>query len=327
MANRLDIATTDHILDVGSGIGGPARYFAQRFGCRVTGIDLTADFCAVARELTSSLGLDSKVKFEVGNALAMPFGDGTFNGAYSMNVSMNIADKRGLYREIHRVLKPDGWLMLSELARGPAGEPDYPTPWANTVDSSFLATPDATRSGLVDAGFEIIEMHDTLPQSLAAVARARAMVERGEAATSRRRFDPRRIGEGRDGEYGARTLRVASPPDRSAVPKAADDMTVRGSGVAPSTLLAGGIRQQEGDPRELLHSVFGYREFAGCGGGRSCRRGWRRDRLMPTGWGKSICYQLPALVREGVGLVVSPLIALMQDQVDALKEWAWPPSS
>src|SRR4029077_6649790 len=69
MANRLDIATTDHILDVGSGIGGPARFFAHRFGCRVTGIDLTAHFCAVAVELTSSLGLDSNVTFEVGNAL------------------------------------------------------------------------------------------------------------------------------------------------------------------------------------------------------------------------------------------------------------------
>ena len=99
-------APADHILDIGSGIGGPARYFAHRFGCNVTGIDLTAEFCDVADDLTRLLGLEGKVRFEVGDALAMPFATGGFDGAYSMNVSMNIADKGGFYREIHRVLKP-----------------------------------------------------------------------------------------------------------------------------------------------------------------------------------------------------------------------------
>ena len=110
MANRLQVSGSDHIVDVGSGLGGPARYFARRFGCRVSGIDLTAEFCEVARHLTSLLGLAERVSIEQGDALAMPFGDATFDGACSMNVSMNIADKRGLYREIHRVLKPDAWL-------------------------------------------------------------------------------------------------------------------------------------------------------------------------------------------------------------------------
>ena len=76
------------------------------------------------------------------------------------------------------------------------------------------------------------------------------------------------------------------------------------------------------DPRALdvLHTVFGYSAFRGdqaeivstvVGGGDALV-------LMPTGGGKSLCYQVPSLVREGVGVVVSPLIALMQDQVDAL---------
>ena len=180
IADQLEIAATDHLLDVGSGIGGPARYFAHRFGCRVTGIDLTAEFCEVARELTLSLGLDAKVRFDHGNALSMPFADGSFGGAYSMNVSMNIADKDGLYREIHRVLRPGAWLMLSELARGTGGDPDYPTPWAANAESSFLSTPEATRSGLVAAGFDVVRLHDTLAQTLAFIARARAMVDRGE---------------------------------------------------------------------------------------------------------------------------------------------------
>ncbi len=179
-AELMQVGASDHILDIGSGIGGPARYFASRFGCRVTGIDLTSEFCDVARHLTRLLDLEERVTFEVGNALAMSFADGSFDGAYSMNVSMNIADKHAFYREIHRVLRPGGWLVLSELAKGEGGDLDYPTPWASSARSSFLATPEETRQGLQDTGFEVTRFHTKLEEALAAGARARAMVERGE---------------------------------------------------------------------------------------------------------------------------------------------------
>ena len=94
---------TDHLLDVGSGLGAPARWLSTRFGCRITGIDLTPEFRAIAEHFTHLIGLDARVRLRVGNALAMPFDDGTFDGAYSMFVSMNIADKARLYREIYRV--------------------------------------------------------------------------------------------------------------------------------------------------------------------------------------------------------------------------------
>ena len=184
-ASRLTVAASDHLLDVGSGIGGPARYMARRFGCHVTGIDLTAEFCEVARHLTRLLGFEGKVMFEQGNALATPFADGTFEGAYSMNVSMNIADKAALYREIRRVLKPGGWLMLSELARGSGPELDFPTPWAANAQTSFLATPEETRRGLDEADFEILQMRDTVEQVKAYGARSREMVARGEKAPHR----------------------------------------------------------------------------------------------------------------------------------------------
>jgi len=180
MAESLSIAATDHILDVGSGIGGPARYLARRFSCRITGIDLTPEFCEVARHLTRLLQMDDAVRFEVGNALAMPFADATFDGAYSMNVSMNIADKQALYREIRRVLKPGGWLMLSEIAKGPGAAMDYPTPWARTAQASFLATPEDTVRSLEEAGFEVVNHRDTRDKTLAFGARSKAMVERGE---------------------------------------------------------------------------------------------------------------------------------------------------
>jgi ubiquinone/menaquinone biosynthesis C-methylase UbiE len=180
IADQLQIDADDHLLDIGSGIGGPARYFAHRFGCAVTGIDLTAEFCDVARDLTRALGLQKSVAFELGDALAMPFANDHFDGAYSMNVSMNIADKAAFYREIHRVLKPGAWLMLSEIAKGAGEELDYPTPWASSPDTSFLSTPEETRSGLVQAGFEIVRLQSTLERALVFGARSRAMVERGE---------------------------------------------------------------------------------------------------------------------------------------------------
>jgi ubiquinone/menaquinone biosynthesis C-methylase UbiE len=180
LADALEIGAADHILDIGSGIGGPARYLANRFGCRVSGIDLTAEFCDVARHLTRLLGLESRVAFELGDALAMPFADASFAGAYSMNVSMNIADKAGLYHEIHRLLKPGAWLMLSEVARGAGGEPDYPTPWAASAKTSFLSTVEETHRGLTQAGFDVIRSRSTRERALAFGARSRALVERGE---------------------------------------------------------------------------------------------------------------------------------------------------
>jgi ubiquinone/menaquinone biosynthesis C-methylase UbiE len=179
MADALTVAAGDQLLDIGSGIGGPARYLARRFGCRVTGIDLTAEFCDVARHLTQLLGMQDQVRFEQGDALAMPFASATFAGAYSMNVSMNIADKGAFYREIRRVLRPGGWLLLSELAQGPGGPMQYPAPWAASAQTSFLATPDETRQGLAEAGFEVRAMHDTAERVLAYGARAREVVARG----------------------------------------------------------------------------------------------------------------------------------------------------
>jgi len=180
MAALVAVRPTDHLLDVGSGLGGPARWLSMRFGCRVTGIDLTPEFCAIAEHFTRLIGLEARVRFQVGNALATSFDDGMFDGAYSMFVSMNIADKAQLYREIHRVLKPGAWLALSEIARGEDGDVKYPTPWAATAAESFLSTAENTRKALRSAGFEVEQVKNDLQRALDFGARSRAMVERGE---------------------------------------------------------------------------------------------------------------------------------------------------
>jgi ubiquinone/menaquinone biosynthesis C-methylase UbiE len=180
LADLMSARSGDHLLDVGSGIGGPARYVATRFGCQVTGIDLTAEFCEVARHLTRLAGLDGRVRFETGDALTMPFADNQFDGAYSINVSMNVADKTAFYREIRRVLKPDAWLVLAEVAKGEGGDPEYPTPWAASARTSFLASPEATRAALSSAGFTVVTLRSTAEAARAYTARAREMVDRGE---------------------------------------------------------------------------------------------------------------------------------------------------
>lgn len=158
----------EHILDIGCGIGGPARWIAARCGCRVTGVDLTPEFCEAARALTAACGMEDRVTILEGSALDLPLPDAGFDRAYSQNVVMNIGDKPRFYREARRVLKPGGLLALANVCAGSQGEPDYPQPWATTAATSFLAGVDDTRRELVAAGFEIVSFGDTTEATIAA---------------------------------------------------------------------------------------------------------------------------------------------------------------
>lgn len=159
-AALIDITADMNVLDIGCGIGGPARYFATEFGCRVTGIDLTEEYIEAARVLTEKVGLADRVTFDCGNATDLPYDDGAFDLAWALNVTMNIEDRAGLYAEIHRVLKPGGRVGISEIGQGPGGEPYYPLTWAADPAYSFLLPPDEMRTLLEASGFRILEWID-----------------------------------------------------------------------------------------------------------------------------------------------------------------------
>ena len=173
----------EHLLDIGSGIGGPARWIAAHCDVHVTGVDLTAEFCAAAAALNLATGLDNRVTIKNGSALALPVPDNSFDRAYSQNVIMNIADKRGFYREAFRALRPGGVLALSNLCAGDGAALIYPVPWAESAATSFLATPEEMEADLHATGFEIVSFRNTTAGVEAATRRNRERLESGGLTT------------------------------------------------------------------------------------------------------------------------------------------------
>jgi SAM-dependent methyltransferase len=173
-----------HVLDIGCGIGGASRCIAAECNCRVTGIDVTAEFIEVARKLTGRCKLDDRIEFLEVDALDMPFQSNTFDHVWCHNVTMNVQNKDRLVAEIARVLKPRGRFSCSELGLGPSGEPYYPLPWANEPAQSFLLTPNAMRATLKAGGFCIVEQLDVNEADLSFQREMNERAERGEPPRS-----------------------------------------------------------------------------------------------------------------------------------------------
>jgi len=162
------------VLDIGCGIGGAARFLADRHGCHVTGVDLTPEYVAVARVLSDAVGLGERLAFRVGSATSLPFEDGAFDAATVLHVGMNVPDKRSLCAEAARVLRPGGVFGLYEVMRTGEGELAYPVPWAATAETSFVESPAAYRACLESAGFEVLAERERRGFALEFFARVRA---------------------------------------------------------------------------------------------------------------------------------------------------------
>jgi sarcosine/dimethylglycine N-methyltransferase len=161
------------VLDVGSGVGGPARFLAAACGCRVTGVDLSEAFVDAARYLSERTGQSGLVSFEIASALELPFDDGTFDVALMQHFAMNVADRARLYRETRRVLKSGGRFATYDVV-SMSGEPHYPLPWARTPAASFLMTAERTREAIESAGFRALAWRDDTEAAKAWIAQLRA---------------------------------------------------------------------------------------------------------------------------------------------------------
>ena len=155
LASLARVSPGTRVLDVGGGLGGPARTLAVEFGCHVTVIDLTESYVQAATMLTARLGLGDRVTHHVGNALELPFDPGTFDVVWTQNSGMNIADKERLYVGFHRVLRPGGRLAFQEPMAGPVQPLIFPVMWARDAVTSFLRTPGEMRALIAAAGFRV----------------------------------------------------------------------------------------------------------------------------------------------------------------------------
>ncbi len=182
--NGLDFPADGHLLDVGCGLGGAARFAADRFGCRVSGIDVTLEYVRVGNALSVLVDLDRRVELSHGCGSLMPFADDSFDGGFMMHVGMNIRDKPALFAEVHRVIRPGALLGVYDVVRTGPGKLDYPVPWAGTPETCFLSTPAEYVEAFHLAGFKILARRDRRDFALEYFARATPRIGRGDHRSS-----------------------------------------------------------------------------------------------------------------------------------------------
>ena len=159
LAGAAALEPSSRVLDLGCGIGGPARYLAATFGNMVTGVDLSPGFIDAATYLTARCGLSERVTFQTGDAFDLPFQDSAFDAVFLQHVAMNIEDRAALYAEVHRILTPGGRFATYDVVLGD-GDVVYPVPWARVASTSFLLGESDTRTALERAGFQAVLWRD-----------------------------------------------------------------------------------------------------------------------------------------------------------------------
>ena len=166
LADLAGVDAGDLVLDVGCGVGGPARTLAGEFGCDVVGVDIVSEYCRAAELFTDRVGLADDVRFEQANALDLPFDDGRFDVVWFEHTLMNVEAKGPAFDEARRVLAPGGTLALYEICAGPGGDPVFPVPWASDPSLNHLATPERFREVGADRGFEEVAWRDVTGPSI-----------------------------------------------------------------------------------------------------------------------------------------------------------------
>lgn len=180
LADVLPIESGDRLVDIGCGLGGPARYLAKRFSCRVEGIDITEPFVVAANKLSSLVGMQDSVDCRHGDGQRLPYEDGVFDGGYAQHVTMNVPDRAEFFGEAYRVLKPGAFFALTEHGLGDVGDPHHPVPWSEDGSGAYLMRPSDTIATLEAVGFSRVVVTETGKKYLEGYRRAIALAEKGE---------------------------------------------------------------------------------------------------------------------------------------------------
>ena len=166
LARLAGLDKSKHVLDIGSGIGGPSRFLTLNYGCRVTGIDLTEEYCRLAEFLADKFKLTERLKYHHGSALDMPFVDESFDVIWTQHVAMNIKEKEKLYQESVRCLKPGGLFVIYDILAGSIQPILFPVPWAKNQSMSFLATSGEMKTYLEGTGMKILRFQDKTKEAI-----------------------------------------------------------------------------------------------------------------------------------------------------------------
>ena len=160
LLDQLSLAPDSHVLDVGCGLGGSSRFAATTYGCRTSGIDLTAEYIETGRALNQWVGLEKQINLEVASATALPFEARSFDHAFMLHVGMNIADKSAVMENVYKVLKPGGSFAVYDMMRTGDADLQLPVPWASDPLANAIAAPQVYRDAFLQAGFELIAERD-----------------------------------------------------------------------------------------------------------------------------------------------------------------------
>jgi O-methyltransferase StaMB len=190
VAELARVSAAGHVLDVGCGIAAPALRIARRYGCGVTGVNISREQVRQGRELIAARGLSGRVFIQRGDARALQFPDGSFDAIVCLEAAGDICvtepDKGRLVGELFRVLRPGGHVGFSDLALRSRPSPAEDRALRAVLYHSGAELMTDWPAIFASHGFRVVECRDIISETLPTWEHARAVYERRDGEVSRR---------------------------------------------------------------------------------------------------------------------------------------------